>query len=69
MRFLVEVRFRTEAREGFRLLDSSQKGKTIKRTERRTMPENPETKNRGCHHFLRRQLRRHLKASIEERAA
>jgi len=37
------------------------------------MPENPETKNRGCHHFLRRQLRRqlrrHLKASIEERAA
>jgi len=33
------------------------------------MPENPETKNRECHHFLRRQLRRHLKASIEERAA
>jgi len=33
------------------------------------MPQDRETKNRGRHHFLRRQLRRQLKASIEERAA
>jgi len=33
------------------------------------MPQDRKTKNRGRHHFLRRQLRRQLKASIEERAA
>ena len=51
------------------LLDTSRTGKTIGETGYRGMPQDQKKKKRGSHHFLRRQLRRHLKMSIEERAA